>query len=122
MDHSIRAGTQRSRATGRNTSATRRQAPVRGPIRWQRVGRLALLGTLAVIVLLYIPPLMHWVEQHRAQARGQAELRALQGEHDRLASRLRELSTPAGLDRAARSIGMVRVGERPYVIEGPPPR
>ncbi len=115
MARSTTAGTQRSTTAGRN-------AVVRGPIRWHRVGRLALLGTLAAILLLYIPPLMHWVEQHGAQARGKTELRALQREHDRLKSRLDGLSTATGLDRAARSLGMVRQGERPYVIESPLPR
>jgi hypothetical protein len=35
---------------------------------------------------------------------------------------LNSLSTPAGIGRAAKRLGMVRVGERPYVIEGQLPK
>jgi hypothetical protein len=37
----------------------------RTSIRWDRLGRLALLGTLIVILLLYISPAKHWWEQSR---------------------------------------------------------
>ena len=43
----------------------RAQAGARGTIRWDRVGRLALLATLGVILLLYISPAKHWLEQSR---------------------------------------------------------
>ena|SRR5437660_5368268 len=105
-----------------HAATVRSRPPRRGTIRWQRVGRLALLATLAAIVLLYIPPLLHWLEQHQTASRADAELRALQSEHQRLKSQLDALSTPAGIERAARRLGMVRQGERAYVIEGPLPR
>jgi cell division protein FtsB len=107
-------------ATGPRTR--RRRAPTRGPIRWHRVGRLALLATLAAIVLLYIPPLVHWAQQHATASHAAGELRQLQREHQRLKSQLDALSTPAGIERAARRLGMVRQGERPYVVDGALPR
>jgi hypothetical protein len=36
------------------------QARRRTSIRWDRLGRLALLGTLFVILMLYISPAKHW--------------------------------------------------------------
>ena len=104
------------------TATTRRRPPRRPPIQWHRVGRLALLATLAAIVLLYIPPLVHWFEQRGTASRADSELRSLQREHARLQSQLNALSSPAGVERAARKLGMVRQGERPYVIQGPLPR
>lgn len=105
-------------STAAATRRSRRSRSRPTPIQWQRVGRLALLGTLAVIVLLYVPPVMHWVQQRQTAGETRSQVRALQREHDRLESRLRLLSTPAGIGRAAEALGMVRHGERPYVIEG----
>jgi cell division protein FtsB len=104
-------------------SARRRApAPARAPrasIQWQKVGRLALLFTLFVIVLLYIRPVAHWVQQRSTAAHSQADLRDLQREHDRLAGRLKQLSGPGAVEHEARKMGMVRQGEKPYVIEQP---
>ena len=88
----------------------------RSSIQWQKVGRLALLFTLFVIVLLYIRPVAHWLQQRSTAAHSQADLRDLQREHDRLEARLRRLSGTGAIEREARKMGMVRRGERPYVF------
>jgi cell division protein FtsB len=108
-------------------SRTRRSAPARrGPvprgaqasrIQWHRVGRVALLFTLFVIVLLYIRPVAHWIQQRSTAAHSQADLRDLQREHARLEARLHQLSGTGSIEREARKMGMVRSGERPYVVE-----
>ena len=87
-------------------------------IRWDRVGRIALLALLAVVLLLYIAPLRNWLVQSEAADRQQNELRALEREHDRLATRARDLRREATLEREARRLGMIRRGERTYVIQG----
>jgi hypothetical protein len=79
---------------------------------------VALLGVLAIILLLYIRPVVHWVQQRSTAAHSRADLRALQAEHDRLMLRLRQLSGPGAIERQARSMGMVKRGEHAYVIEG----
>lgn len=89
----------------------------RPTIHWHRVGRLALLFVLGVILLLYIRPVAHWVQQRATAAHSRDDLRALQAEHDRLQNRLRSLSGPGAIDREARSMGMVRQGEHAYVIQ-----
>ena len=86
-------------------------------IHWHRVGRVALLVVLGVILLLYVRPVMHWFEQRSTAANSRADLQRLQDEHDRLERRLRSLSGPGAIDRQARSMGMVKPGERSYVIE-----
>jgi cell division protein FtsB len=101
-----------------------RVAPRRRPlresgIRWERVGRVALLGVLVVIVLLYIPPVTHWFQQSGTAARGHAQVHQLLRERARLRARLRELTGPGALEREARRLGMVAPGERPYVVELP---
>lgn len=84
------------------------------------MGRAALLLVLGVIVLLYIPPVTHWIEQRQTSAHQQAELQELQREHEELRSRIDSLSGPNAIEREARSLGMVREGERAIVVDGLP--
>ena len=94
----------------------------RSGIRWDRVGRVALLGTLAVIMLLYVSPTKHWIEQSQTAGEQNDELRGLLAKHRQLERRVRELRSPGALEREARKLGMVRQGERAYVIENLPSR
>jgi cell division protein FtsB len=94
----------------------------RSGIRWDRVGRVALLTTLGVIMLLYVSPALHWIEQSRTAGEQRSELHELTGKNRELKRRLRELRSPGALEREARRLGMVRQGERSYVIENLPVR
>jgi cell division protein FtsB len=94
----------------------------RGSIRWDRVGRYALLGTLLVILLLYVSPALHWLEQSRTAGEQHQELRDLTKENRRLKRRVGELRDPQALEREARKLGLVKHGERAYVIENLPRR
>ena len=100
----------------RSVAAARPRGSARSSIQWHKVGRLALLFTLFVIVLLYIRPVAHWIQQRSTAAHSKADLRSLQQEHDRLEGRLRQLSGTGAIEREARKMGMVRRGERPYVF------
>ena len=84
------------------------------------MGRLALLGTLFVILMLYISPAKHWWEQSRTSNAQEQELEDLTKENRGLKERVRALRDPGALEREARRLGMVRQGERAYVIEGLP--
>jgi len=105
--------------------ATRLRAPsassardfVRDGIRWDRLGRIALLVTLAFVLLLYISPVTRWVAQSRTAAEHRTELRELKADNARLKARAGNLRRPDALEREARGLGMVRRGERPFVIE-----
>ncbi len=95
-------------------------APRRGRqsnIHWERVGRLALLAVLFAIVLLYIPPVTHWIQQSQTADRERAQVRSLTRERARLRAQLRAMTGPGSLERQARELGMVKPGERPYIIE-----
>jgi hypothetical protein len=95
-------------------------APRRSGIRWDRVGRIALLATLIVIVLSYVSPARHWLQQSGTSKRQKHELSELTAQRANLQRRLRALRDPGALEREARRLGMVRVGERAYVIENLP--
>ena len=92
----------------------------RSGIRWDRVGRVALLTTLVVIVFSYVSPARQWLQQSGTAGRQENELSQLTAEKKRLERRLRALRDPGALEREARRLGMVRVGERAYVIENLP--
>jgi cell division protein FtsB len=89
-------------------------------IRWDRVGRVALLATLVVIVFSYASPARQWLRQSGTAGHQKQELSDLNSENRKLKRRLRALRDPGALEREARRLGMVRVGERSYVIENLP--
>jgi cell division protein FtsB len=92
----------------------------RSGIRWDRLGRVALLGTLIVIVFSYASPARQWIKQSGTAGHQKQELSDLSSENTKLKRRLRALRDPGALEREARRLGMVRVGERSYVIENLP--
>lgn len=102
-------------AGGRRPAVRRRPAGVSG-IRWDRVGRLALVAMLGVIILLYVSPVKHWIQQSGTQDHQEQRLDELKRENARLESRLNYLKRPDSVDREARRLGMVKRGERAFVV------
>ena len=91
-------------------------------IRWDRLGRIALLFVAVFVVYLYIGPAHDWVVTYRESKQRKGDLAALRREHDRLLAHRDELRKPITLETEARSLGMVRGGEKAYVIKGLPNR
>jgi cell division protein FtsB len=89
-------------------------------IRWDRLARFGLLAVLGIIVLLYISPIVHWIQQSGTAGHERAQVKSLQAEHDALLTRLHQLRRPGAVEQEARKLGMVAPGERPYVVEGIP--
>jgi cell division protein FtsB len=87
-------------------------------IRWDRVGRRALIGVFALVLYLYIGPAVRWVQTYREAGRQRAAVAELRAENSRLRERKRVLSEPGALEREARRLGMVKAGERAYIVEG----
>jgi cell division protein FtsB len=89
-------------------------------IRWDRVGRVALLVVLFGVVALYVGPSISFFHTYReAQAR-RGEVRSLQRDNARLRARRVALNNPRTLEREARRLGLVKPGERPYIVKGLP--
>jgi cell division protein FtsB len=87
-------------------------------IRWDRVGRWALLLVLAGILYLYIGPTRSWVSAYGEAADKRAEVAALQARNRELRAEESRLRSPDAIEREARRLGLVRSGERSYVVEG----
>lgn len=98
----------------RASQAGGRRSP--GGIRWDRLGRLAVLVLIGTILLLYISPAKHWWDQRRTAASQSEELRMLEAENAELRRRSQALADPDQLELEARRLGMVEIGEKPYVV------
>ena len=89
-------------------------------IRWDRISRYGLLAVLVGMLFLYVNPARSYIDTLRESHHRQAEVRGLMKETKRLEARKRALGDPHTLEAAARKLGMVRAGERPYVVRGLP--
>jgi hypothetical protein len=89
-------------------------------VRWDRLGRVAMLGVLVALLYLYASAGVHMLSTWRQAHRDDATVAAMEREHRALAGQ-REVLTRAGtLETEARQLGMIKVGEQPYVIGGLP--
>ena len=89
-------------------------------IRWDRISRYGLLAVMVGLLFLYVNPARSFIDTLRESHHRQAEVRGLLQENKRLEARKRALNDPHTLEAAARRLGMVRPGERPYVVRGLP--
>jgi cell division protein FtsB len=89
-------------------------------IRWDRVGRVALLVVLLGVVALYIGPSITFFHTYREAKARRGEVSTLQAENARLRARRTALKNPRTLEREARRLGLVKPGERPFVVKGLP--
>ena len=89
-------------------------------IRWDRMGRIGLLLVLVGVIALYVNPLRNYVSTWKEKDVRAAEVTQLERENAALSARQKELRDPVALEREARRLGMVKPGERAYVVEGLP--
>jgi cell division protein FtsB len=89
-------------------------------VRWDRVGRTALLLVLVAVALAYVGPARSLLSTWHEQNAKQAQVQQLQQEHDALLRRARELRDPRTVQAEARRLGMVKPGERSYVVSDLP--
>ncbi len=92
----------------------------RAAVRWDRLSRYGLLAVFAVLLFLYVNPARNYVSTLRESHRRAGEVRSLERENARLRARRAALRNPQVLEAEARRLGMVRPGERAYVVKGLP--
>ena len=86
-------------------------------IRWDRVGRWALICVFAFVLYLYIGPARTWVTTYAEAKRKRAEVEDVRAHNARLQQRKRQLQARGAVEREARRLGMVKAGEKLYVVE-----
>lgn len=87
-------------------------------VRWDRVGRVALVLVLFGVLVSYLNPVVNLVDAWRDSKAGEQHLTQLKAENASLREQVERAGNTATLEREARKLGMVKPGERAYVIEG----
>jgi cell division protein FtsB len=91
--------------------------------RASRVGRIRSVRLLAVGVVLfagflYYQPLASYLERREALAERSDEVAALRARKRELERRLEASKSPEALAREARRLGLVKEGERLFIVKG----
>jgi cell division protein FtsB len=89
-------------------------------VRWDRVGRVALLVVLLVVAGLYVQQGVRYLSVRSQDKQQRRIVQQLSRENAALLRQQRSLNNPATIERDARVLGMVQPGERPYVVTGLP--
>jgi cell division protein FtsB len=89
-------------------------------LRWDRLGRISLLVVLALVTAIGAQRTLSFLSTKAQADRQQAIVQRLIRDNARLARVQSSLSQPATIAADARKLGMVRVGEHPYVVTGLP--
>jgi len=89
-------------------------------VRWDRLGRIAMLCLLVALAYLYVSAGVRIYSTWR-QARGDSTVLAtLEREHTQLQHQHEALGRRGTVEEEARGLGMMHTGEQPYVIPGLP--
>ncbi len=89
--------------------AARRRPPL---VRWLAV------ATILVVGLLYYRPLKSYLDTKASLEERAAQVRSIRAERDELARQVAESDTPEALARRARRLGLVKPGERLFIVKG----
>ena len=87
-------------------------------IRWDRLGRVALVLVLFLVLVSYLNPLVNLLQAWQGSKSSDAQLVQLKQERLELTQQLRDDSSQAALEREARRLGMVKPGEHAYIVHG----
>ena len=87
-----------------------------GRIRWDRVGRWALICVFAFVLYLYIGPARTWVTTYGEAKRKRQEVAQARAQNDKLRARKAQLKRADAVELEARRIGMVKAGEKLYIV------
>jgi len=89
-------------------------------VRWDRLGRVAMLCVLVALVYLYISAGVHMLSTWHQARRDGAVVATMEREHRSLLGQRAALTAPGTLETEARQLGMMKPGEQPYVVTGLP--
>jgi hypothetical protein len=89
-------------------------------VRWDRLGRLAMLCVLAALLYLYLSAGIHMYSSW-GQARSEsASASAMEREHKTLVRQHEALAREGTVEAEARRLGMKKTSELQYVVSGLP--
>jgi cell division protein FtsB len=85
-------------------------------VRWDRLGRIAMLLVLLSLVFLYLSTGVHMLSTWTQSRRDHSIVARMEHEHKHLVRQHNSLSSQSTLEAEARQLGMVRPGEQPYIV------
>jgi hypothetical protein len=89
-------------------------------VRWDRLGRVAMLCVLVVLAYLYLSAGFHLFHTWREAHGESSKVAAMQREHKMLQRQHEALGSPGAVEAQARKLGLMRHDERPYIISALP--
>jgi hypothetical protein len=111
-----RAPAAKRRPAARKRRPAARSGPTR--IKWDRVGRIALVLVLAAVLYSYLNPAIDFVKTYTATTAAKARQHQLLKENQRLHRAVQSADDPIVLDAKARAQGMIAPGENPVIVRG----
>ncbi len=89
-------------------------------VRWDRLGRVAMLFVLVALLYLYLSAGIHMLSTWSQARRDNATIGAMQREHVTLVHQRETLGRQETVETEARQLGMMKAGEQAYVVTGLP--
>ena len=114
------------RGLGTPRAAARRKLPAprigltSAGVRWDRLGRVALLFVLGALLYLYLSAGVHMLSTWGQARHDSATVVSMQREHKTLVRQHEALSRQGTVEGEARGLGMKKQGERQYIVPGLP--
>ncbi|MBA3717461.1 MAG: septum formation initiator family protein [Actinobacteria bacterium] len=94
------------------------ERPRKRPSRSTIALRWAAVGALAIVAFLYYRPLHSYFSTRSALEQRSVEVSRLRAERSALTRRLARSMSTGALEREARRLGLVRPGERLFIVKG----
>jgi cell division protein FtsB len=79
-----------------------------------------MLAVLCLVLYLYIGPTRTWIATYNEAGSKRAQVAELKRENAALRARRAQYQRAATLETEARKLGMVRAGEKAYIVRGLP--
>ncbi|HEX4306960.1 MAG TPA: septum formation initiator family protein [Solirubrobacterales bacterium] len=104
----------------RRPASRRRPAPRESGsrIKWDRVGRIALVLVLFAVAYSYFNPAIDLFKTYQSTTAAKAEFHELLRENKRLHKAVQTADNAAVVEGTARRQGMIADGETPFVLHG----
>jgi hypothetical protein len=108
------ASRSKRRPAARKPRPGARSTPSR--IKWDRVGRIALVLVLFAVAYSYLNPAIDLFKTYRSTTAAKAEFHSLMHENKRLHRSVQSSDEPSVVQQTARRQGLVAEGETPFVL------
>jgi hypothetical protein len=109
-----------SPSTARSAPRGSSSARAAGGVRWDRLGRIVMLGVMMAILYLYLSAGARLFSAWGESKRDSAQARVLESQNRALKQQHSMLASPGTVQTEARRIGMIRQGEQAYIVSGLP--